>query len=54
MHGMLFVELTVLLKLELALHGALILLRVVREACTGGRNEANVVTHSGPLVPRRP
>jgi hypothetical protein len=43
----------VLLELQLALHRALVLSRVVRKAGTGGRNEADVVTHSGPLVPRR-
>jgi len=42
----------VLLQFQFALRRALVLLRVVRKTSTGGRNEANVFAHSGPLVPR--
>ena len=41
-----------LLQFELALHRSLVLPRVVRKAGTSRRNEADVVAHSGPLVPR--
>ncbi len=44
----------VLLQFQFALRRALVLLRVVRKTSTGGRNEANIFAHSGPLVPRRP
>jgi len=43
----------VLLQLQLALHRALVLPRVVRETCTSRGNETDVVAHNGPLLPRR-